>query len=721
MPLSVNSDISIRDQWARQQAILGVQSVWNDVVRRQAPERQDGLSLHGDTLPKAPSPTDNPFDEFEDLSIDNRVPQPKIINIGIIGAGAAGLFAAMVFDYLNVRLFTPTMNTEGPAEGPWPIKKLPRPIIFKYDIHEANSQDRLGGRLFTYNFGGAENRHDYYDVGAMRFPDNPVMRRAFDLFAKLGMERTDLKTNPKAKPGSLIPYYMKNGDTESGSIEPWRYNDITLWGGSFDQVRVQSSDDDPFKMANSENIPRDIRQHSPDDVMKAAIQPFRDALKRDVLTKPPGREGWDLLMRYDTLSTRQFLGMDPPEPLAGGSIPPPPYNYDTIQWMETFNGGTDWYDQAHSETVLESLDFEFDDETKWYCIFGGAQQLAVKMYDRILTKPTYNSQVMAIRALGPMQVELDATNKSKTKWSRRRYHGVFNTTTLSCLSRMDISQAGLNYSTKHACRSLGYGAAAKVAIKFKRAWWIHDLGKYSVKKGGLGHSDLAIRICVYPSYNIYDDESGTAVLLVSYTWQQDSQRLASLISTCKDHEKKVQEEAELKELLFRELARLHENQDMTAAEVYKLIEDNYIDHHAFDWYKDPTTAGSFAFFRPQQFSRMWNKMIQPSGDVVIVGEAASPHHAWVVGALESVVHGIHAWLGLNSGLVPEFKQAMRILEKAEDGNPFTGLPPYMDANLSQWQSILGMINRDEHLSNIDGLKPSTSTAGFLSQLYLNRG
>src|SRR5437762_5904078 len=46
---------------------------------------------------------------------------------------------------------------------------------------------------------------------------------------------------------------------------------------------------------------------------------------------------------------------------------------------------------------------------------------------------------------------------------------------------------------------------------------------------------------------------------------------------------------------------------------------------------------------------------------VIVGEAASPHHAWVVGALESVVHGIHAWLGLNVWRFPQFAEAMEIL------------------------------------------------------------
>jgi hypothetical protein len=31
----------------------------------------------------------------------------------------------------------------------------------------------------------------------------------------------------------------------------------------------------------------------------------------------------------------------------------------------------------------------------------------------------------------------------------------------------------------------------------------------------------------------------------------------------------------------------------------------------------------------------------PSGNLVVAGEAASPHHVWVVGALESAVVGLY--------------------------------------------------------------------------------
>ncbi|KID85872.1 amine oxidase, flavin-containing family protein [Metarhizium guizhouense ARSEF 977] len=511
------------------------------------------------------------------------------------------------------------------------------------------------------------------------------------------MKMTDLKTHPDAPDGSIIPYYMKNGDEHSCTVEPWCFNDITLWG-TYSSIVSQESD--PFKISTDNTIPKILLENPPDQVMNASIEPLREALRRDAKQKPPGREGWNLLMQYDKFSTRQFLGIGGSKPSPDSSIPPPPYNYETIEWMETFNGGTNWYDQAFSETVLESLDFEYDTQHKgWFCILGGAQQLSKILESKITQKPHYGNRVTKITAKGPMEVEIqvDTPHGKKTKC---QYKGLVNTTTLGCMRQMDVSRAGLNYATKQALRSLGYGPSSKVAIKFKRAWWIHDLGTHGVKMGGLGHSDLSIRTCVYPSYNIYDDADGTAVLLCSYTWQQDAERIAALVSSNPEPDQKVAEEAELKELLLRDLARLHRSEHMSEEELYELVRDNYITHHAHAWGGDPNTAGAFAFFRPQQFTKMWNKMIQPSGDVVIAGEAASPHHAWVVGALESVIHGLHAWMAENVSLVPALSLAMAILERNEPGNPFVGLPPYMTPDISKWQGDLGRRHRSRYLDPI---------------------
>ena len=152
--LNIHSDISIRAQWARQHAIYGIKEEWNKLVRLAYGRRPDDKSLDvpelvkGDTLRKAPLNLKTPPKDGKAGG------DPLAVNVGIVGAGAAGLFSALVLEYLN------TKQTS---------------VKFTYDILEADTTKRSGGRLFTYNF--SPQPHDYYDVGAMRFPDHAVMTR----------------------------------------------------------------------------------------------------------------------------------------------------------------------------------------------------------------------------------------------------------------------------------------------------------------------------------------------------------------------------------------------------------------------------------------------------------------------------------------------------------------------------------------------------------------
>lgn len=67
---------------------------------------------------------------------------------------------------------------------------------------------RIGGRVYTHRF--SDTAGDYYDVGAMRFPDSPEMKRTFDLFTTLGMKKN---TTTVKKAGDLIPYYLAGPNT----------------------------------------------------------------------------------------------------------------------------------------------------------------------------------------------------------------------------------------------------------------------------------------------------------------------------------------------------------------------------------------------------------------------------------------------------------------------------------------------------------------------------
>ena len=80
--------------------------------------------------------------------------------VGIVGAGCAGLFTGLLLDWLQ--------------------EMVPE-LKISYDIIEAAGPERLGGRLYTHKF--TERKHDYYDIGAMRFPDNDIMSRLVNVHA----------------------------------------------------------------------------------------------------------------------------------------------------------------------------------------------------------------------------------------------------------------------------------------------------------------------------------------------------------------------------------------------------------------------------------------------------------------------------------------------------------------------------------------------------------
>jgi hypothetical protein len=261
---------------------------------------------------------------------------------------------------------------------------------------------------------------------------------------------------------------------------------------------------------------------------------------------------------------------------------------------------------------------------------------------------------------------------------------------------MDLKDAGLLWGTRQAIRALGYGASAKVAIKFSDPWWQKE--PFNINEGGLSRTDLPLRVCVYPSYNLPNVETDkspnrSAVLLCSYTWGQDAQRIGSLISS-----NSPENEEELKDLLLHNLALLHQREDKPYEELLKELNEKYITHHAYDWYRDQNMSGAFAYFGPGQFFNMWQEIIKPNafGQLYLIGEAASSHHAWIVGALESVIRAVYVMFeGLNSQYpdVEVYKKAMALLkepQKPQDdidhptkptrlptGSPFHPLPEEM--------------------------------------------
>jgi monoamine oxidase len=323
--------------------------------------------------------------------------------------------------------------------------------------------------------------------------------------------------------------------------------------------------------------------------------------------------------------------------------------------------------------VLKDLDFNHNKD--WWCVEGGSQQVAHKMRKKIEANKKCISFQKAVTAIGLVEDEdldeaVEVTIKGEN--SPRRYDAVFNSAPLGAMQRMNLSGLNLNWGTKQAIRSLGYGASCKVGIRFKNLWWIKHL---NINKGGVAKTDLPLRVCVYPSYNINDNVDEPGVLLCSYTWWQEAQRVASLINN-----KSPEGEEELKTLLLHNLAKLHSktNDQNDYNRVHQMISDAYDTHHAYDWYADPATTGAFVYFGPGQFRNMYPWITRNNGKHIIIGEAASAHHAWVVGALESAVRGVYQFLFKHSAKSKAAHEALQKYNHGEVESPFGPLPVEYD-------------------------------------------
>ena len=237
------------------------------------------------------------------------------------------------------------------------------------------------------------------------------------------------------------------------------------------------------------------------------------------------------------------------------------------------------------------------------------------------------------------------------------------TVPLGCLEAIEFPDLNdLSYTKRVAIRSLNYDTSTKVALKFKTRWWedpnIMPNGK--IIRGGDSTTDLPIRwvftigrhdisthffhrTVVYPSYG-WNLKPGqdlvSGVILASYVWGQDAQRLGGLV-----HANGTEADKLLVELVLDNLATLHGIDREQMGEL--------VDHKAWNWHDDPYARGAFALFGPAQFGRighgesLFTSLRKPAGAnsrIHIAGEATSVHHAWVLGALNS------AWRAVNHAI-----------------------------------------------------------------------
>ena len=193
----------------------------------------------------------------------------------------------------------------------------------------------------------------------MRFPKIDAMRRVFKLFSYPPLNtggKFDLESR-------LQPFYFK-GARNNNTF--YSYNEETI-------VQNALTPQDTFKAreviqdtTNAELYITAGTKAIVDDV----IDPFATRLLEDL--KTGGNEGWEYMKKFDKHSTRSYMALEY-KPTGSLGLPDKPLPTDVINWCETFDKSTGWYDRALSETVLEAVAFGWSPgrnppPTPWFCI-----------------------------------------------------------------------------------------------------------------------------------------------------------------------------------------------------------------------------------------------------------------------------------------------------------------------------------------------------------------
>lgn len=233
--------------------------------------------------------------------------------ICIIGAGTAGLYAAMILEDLGL----------------------------KYEILEAS--DHVGGRILTHRFNGdigydapynTPERYDYFDIGAMRFPKIPFMDRVFDLFKRVKIDRL------------LIPYNFRH---ENNLLYYNLQPPLTA-----KNARCKTDDYFCVSVSKGGSVPDSFTAEQPNHWVDMAYDPFRKVFAGmndpdPEMQMEAFREGWAKLSKQDHLSVRGYMLMNEE---GSSEDARPAYPDSVVHWLETMDSGTGIYDQSFVESVI---------------------------------------------------------------------------------------------------------------------------------------------------------------------------------------------------------------------------------------------------------------------------------------------------------------------------------------------------------------------------------
>ena len=166
-----------------------------------------------------------------------------------------------------------------------------------------------------------------------------VMQRLGWLFKYIGVQE------------KLVPYYYASNKSPGFQY----YNGIRV------RIGDHSDFDAPALGINQSYIAAGTKA-----IVDDVVNPFAKALFDDL--KDHTTTGWDKMLSADAHSTRSYMTFAY-TPNASLGIPETSLSTGVVNWLETFDKSTGWYDRGLTETVLEAIAFgQAGGVVNWTCI-----------------------------------------------------------------------------------------------------------------------------------------------------------------------------------------------------------------------------------------------------------------------------------------------------------------------------------------------------------------